>query len=176
MTMKLVGWTYIEQCMPWTKVFEVDVSYNKGFSFVPIEEMEKAFIHCDLRGFVRDATGIPREFTYMLDMMFNVYGVDIKNAFSERGSVVFNGHFVRCLDDMSDLKEIAKHKPKHKSGSDANVTVIDNRYVYFNCTSYDFYKSCQDAIAKKLGSINLGGWLVKIGEYEDVDQLLKEIL
>ena len=172
MTMKLVGWTYIEQCMPWTKVFEVDVAYNKGFSFVPIEEMEKAFIHCDLHGFVRDTTGIPREFTYMLDMLFTVYGVNIKDAFSERGSVVFNGHFVRCLYDKSNLKEIAKHK----SGSDANVTVIDNRYVYFNCTSYDFYEPHQDTIAKKLGSINLGGWLVKIGEYEDVDRLLKEIL
>ena len=172
MTMKLVGWTYIEQCIPWTKVFEVDVTYNRDFSLVPIEEMEKAFIHCDLRGFVRDEPGIPREFTNMLDMLFTVYGVNIRAAFSERGSVVFNGHYVRCLDDISNLEEIAKHKP----GSDANLTVIDNRYVYFNCTSYDFYKSCQDAIEKKLGSINLGGWLVKIGEYEDVDQLLKEIL
>ena len=170
--MKLVGWTYIEQCMPWTKVFEVDVSCNKGFSLVPSEEIEKTLIHCDLRGFVRDATVIPREFTNMLDMLFTIYGVNIKEAYSERGSVVFNGYPVKCMDDRLNLKEI-KARP---SAANANLTVIDKRYVYFNCTSYDFYKSCQDAIAKKLGSINLGGWFVKLGEYKEVDTILKEIL
>lgn len=172
MIMKLVGWTYIEQCMPWTKVFESDVAYNTDFSFVPINEMEKAFIHCDLYGFIRDAPGIPREFTNMLDMLFTIYGVNIKDAFSERGSVVFNGYPVKCMDDNLNFKEIVRRP----SSADANLTIIDKRYVYFNCTSYGFYEPCQDAIAKKLGSINLGGWLVKIGEYEDVDNLLKEIL
>ena len=172
MTMNLVGWTYIERCMPWTKVFDADVAYNTGFSFVPIEEMEKAFIHCDLYGFVRYEAEIPSEFTDMLDMLFTMYGVNIKDAFSKRGNVVFNGYPVKCTDDKLNLKEIVERP----SAADANLTIIDKRYVYFNCTSDDFYKPCKDAIAKKLGSINLGGWIVKLGAYEEIDSLLKGLV
>lgn len=31
--MNLAGWIYIQDNMPWTKVFDIDISYDKDFFF-----------------------------------------------------------------------------------------------------------------------------------------------
>ena len=171
--MKLAGWTYIEGCIPWTKAFDVEVSYNKNFSLVPAEDVEKMLIHCDLYGFVRDARGIPYEFTNMLDRLFQVYGIDIKENFIDRSNVVYNGKFVRCIDDVYNTPLTQKEV----NAVDVNLTIIDGRYVYFNCTTCAFYDPINEFVRKNLGAGcgNLGGWLVKIGEYKEIDSLLKDI-
>ena len=170
-SMKLVGWTFIEECLPWTKVFDVDVSYDSRFSFVPIEDMEKAFVNCDLQQCVKLMT---LDFTNMLDSMFSTFGLNIKDALSERDRVTYNGKSVKCIDDKFNNKELGI--AEFRQSADASITVIDGRYIYFNCTSYMFWKPIVDFLGREFETINLGGRLIKIGAYEEIDKFLKEVL
>lgn len=172
--MKFIGWTYIDRCMPWTKVFDVNISYNKGFSWVPAEDIVKMLVHCDLHGFIRTHNTIPTEFVNILDMMFEVYGVNIKNDFIYRNHIYYNGYQVKCADDRNPYELLPMHMPT----ANANLTIIDNKYVYFNCTTTEFYEPIDEFVRKELGAGcgNLAGWIVKISEYKEIDNLLKEIL
>ena len=169
--MKLVGWTFIEECLPWTKVFDADVSYDSNFSFVPIKEMEKAFVNCDLQQCIKLMNS---DFTIMLDSMFAIFGLNIKDALCDRAHITYNGKSVKCIDDNFNNKELGI--VEFRQSANASITVIDGRYIYFNCTSYKFWEPIVDFIGRELETSNLGGRLLKIGAYEEIDKFLKEVL
>ena len=175
--MKLVGWTYIEDLLPWIKVFESEIHYDKKFSNIPVETIDRILIQCDLYGYVNDRITNEisnRAFFHMLDLMFKTYSIDLKEPYRFRQNVKYDGNAVKLKEDI-DFDNFAIST---KRSCIAHITLINDEYAYFNCTSYEFYDPIKDFVMNtlKAGCGNLGGWFVKIGAYEEIDSLLKDIL
>lgn len=170
--MNLAGWIFIQDKMSWTKVFNIDISYDKDFSFVPIEDVQNELVQCDLNGVVKNIRKKSHVFFHdMLDIIFKVYGVNFKNNYCDVRTVMYDK---KCLDYIDD--SISYERITYSNIAVANVTLIDKQYAYFNCTSYEFWKPIKNFIYAEFDSINLGGKLVKLGIYKEIDNFLKDIL
>lgn len=163
----LVGWIFDEDNgVHWTKVFDINVSFNSRFGNVPSDSFVDGLVKCDLYGYVKEAFRSNRDmpcFDNYLDVLFIMFGCNLKSSFNERHKILFNEEpmFVKDLS-----KDIA-----------AQITVIDSAYWYFNMTTYSFWETSPCAlkmISSKFKCTNLGGWLVKIGQFPEVDAMLKE--
>ena len=169
--MKFVGWTYIEKSLPWTKCFEIDIKSNNGFSGIPFEILEKRLIECDLNGYVKDAFNpdYGHEIDFLFDDLFTIFAVDVKEGYSRRENAKFQNMPVRCANDPEYGQAIKERKPEKL----AQCIVIDDAYIYFSCTTWDFW---QNYVNNEFNNINLGGAIVKIGAYPNMDNYLKDIL
>lgn len=64
----------------------------------------------------------------------------------------------------------------------AQVTLISrgktfkSEWLYINMSSYDFWDDVVEVIGEKYNTINLGGWLFKIGEHDTIDQKFQSII
>lgn len=173
--MKFTGWTYIEKSLPWTKCFEIDIKSNDGFSGIPFEILETRLIECDLNGYVEDAFDLyyGYEIDCLFDVLFRSFAIDIKRQYVYRKNVRFQNTLVRCANYL-DLENGQTEKAlMFKTEKCAQCIVIDDTYIYFSCTSEDFWKDCID---NEFNGINLGGAIVKIGAYPTIDNYLKDIL
>lgn len=167
--MNLIGWTYTEDKLPWTKVFDCDIAYDKNFSNVPAENLCKMLMQCDIDGYVKSSVlEADAFFNNMLDTMFRVYGINFKYCNYDNKDIMYNGKIINYYVDKDVIDSVNE--------SYANVTLINMQYVYFNCTSYGFYKPILPYIFSTFASTNLGGDLVKLGLYPELDKFLKNIL
>ena len=113
-------------------------------------------------------------FSCFIDMFFKIYAVDVKEDLSKRKHALFDNKPIMSIRD--ECEEKAQHPIEFRDPEVVSqFVIIDNSYVYFSCTSHDFYEPINDFIVDVLhvGCRNLGGWLVKLGAYEEIDSLLK---
>ena len=166
--MKLVGWIYDEDICPWTKVFDIDVQPNIRFGNVPFEEITSNLVKCDLNGMVEWSGNHD---LYFLDYLFEIFGCNLKACYNDKSTVLYDGNpiFSKAFHE----NEIVDSSQSHKA---AQCTIIDGKYMYFNMTSYDFWDNIFKFISDTLHRSNLGGNLVKIGYYLEIDKQFKEII
>lgn len=174
---RIVGWLKVDNSVPLTKAFDVSIDFSERFSNIYWQDIVKTFIKCDLDGYVKNPFhgeffGDP--FSYLFDALFKIYAVDMKEDLLKRKHVLFDNKPIMSIRDEYEEKaqrfiECNGHEVV------SQFVIIDNRYVYFSCTSYDFYKPINGFVVNVLqvGCGNLGGWLVKLGAYEEIDSLLK---
>ena len=108
----------------------------------------------------------------------------LKNAVSEKQYIKLDGinTFKSTSYPFQPIEHISgeiNDTPIDKcdmNDSSAMFTLINDKYMYFNMTSYDFWKSKYDFISKTFNSANLGGWLIDITQYPEIHSLFpKEI-
>ena len=174
---RIVGWLKVDNCVPLTKAFDVSIDFSERFSNSHWQDVEKTFIRCDLDGYVKNPFyygSFSYSFSCFLDMLFKIYAVDVKEDLSKRKHALFDNKPIMSIRDEYEEKD---QRPIELYGHEVvdQFVIIDNSYVYFSCTSYDFYEPINDFVVDVLhvGCGNLGGWLVKLGAYEEIDSLLK---
>lgn len=174
---RIVGWLKVDNCVPLTKAFDVSIDFSERFSNSHWQDVEKTFIRCDLDGYVKNPfnyESLSYSFSCLFDMFFKIYTVNIKEYFSKRKHALFDNKPIMSIRDEYEEKD---QRPIEFYGHEVvgQFVIIDNSYVYFSCTSHDFYKPINDFVVDVLqaGCGNLGGWLVKLGAYEEIDSLLK---
>ena len=174
---RIVGWLKVDNCVPLTKAFDVSIDFSERFSNIHWQDVEKTFIKCDLDGYVKNPfnyESLSYSFSCLFDMFFKIYAVNIKEYFSKRKHARFDNKPIMSIRDEYEEKD---QRPIEFYGHEVvgQFVIIDNSYVYFSCTSHDFYEPIHDFVVDVLqaGCGNLGGWLVKLGAYEEIDSLLK---
>ena len=174
---RIVGWLKVDNCVPLAKAFDVSIDFSERFSNSHWQDVEKTFITCDLDGYVKNPfnyESLSYSFSCLFDMFFKIYAVNIKEYFSKRKHARFDNKPIMSIRDEYEEKA---QRPIELYGHEVvgQFVIIDNSYVYFSCTSHDFYKPINDFVVDVLhaGCGNLGGWLVKLGAYEEIDSLLK---
>ena len=174
---RIVGWLKVDNCVPLTKAFDVSIDFSERFSNSYWQDVEKTFIKCDLDGYVKNPFhygSFSYSFSCFIDMLFKIYAVDVKEDLSKRKHALFDNKPIMSIRDEHEIE--AQHLiESHDHEVVGQFVIIDNSYVYFSCTSYDFYEPINDFVVDALhaGCGNLGGWLVKLGAYEEIDSLLK---
>ena len=174
---RIVGWLKIDNCVPLTKAFDVSIDFSERFSNSHWQDVEKTFIRCDLDGYVKNPFhygSFSYSFSCFIDMFFKIYAVDVKEDLSKRKHALFDNKPIMSIRDEHEIE--AQHPIEFRDPEVVGqFVIIDNSYVYFSCTSYDFYEPINDFVVDVLhvGCGNLGGWLVKLGAYEEIDSLLK---
>ena len=173
----IVGWLKVDNCVPLTKAFDVSIDFSERFSNSHWQDVEKTFIKCDLDGYVKNPFhygSFSYSFSCFIDMFFKIYAVDVKEDLSKRKHALFDNKSIMSIRDEHEIE--AQHPIEFRDPEVVGqFVIIDNSYVYFSCTSYDFYEPINDFVVDVLhvGCGNLGGWLVKLGAYEEIDSLLK---
>lgn len=167
--MKFVGWIYDNDICPWTKVFDVDVEANARFGNTPFESLASHLVQCDLNG-ISSAAGTYD--LYFIDSMFEVFGCNLKSSYYEKSKVLFDG---KPLFKEMGGNELTIQPLRYHDKS-VQCTIIDGQYIYFNMSSYGFWKSIESFICKTFGRNNLGGDLLKLGQYPEIDKMFNEIL
>ena len=174
---RIVGWLKVDNCVPLTKAFDVSIDFSERFSNSHWQDVEKTFIKCDLDGYVKNPFhygSFSYSFSCFIDMFFKIYAVDVKEDLSKRKHALFDNKSIMSIRDEHEIE--AQHPIEFRDPEVVGqFVIIDNSYVYFSCTSYDFYEPINDFVVDVLhvGCGNLGGWLVKLGAYEEIDSLLK---
>ena len=174
---RIVGWLKVDNCVPLTKAFDVRIDFSERFSNIHWQDVEKTFIKCDLDGYVKNPfnyESLSYSFSCLFDMFFKIYAVNIKEYFSKRKHSMFDNKIIMTIKD--EYEEQAQQPIGFNDHEFfGQFVIIDNSYVYFSCTSHDFYEPINDFVVGVLQERygNLGGWLVKLGAYEEIDSLLK---
>lgn len=163
--MHFAAWIYDNYVCPWTKVFDLTVEQNPKISNCPYDSLVETLIDCDLNGFVKNGFH-DISVSYYLDSMFEFYGVNLKECYSHRSLVKIDEKPVfEMAYHPSLMPEPVKDPSPDKS---AQITFIDEKYVYFNMSSYSFWDPLDKFIANTFNSSNIGGWLVDISKFPEI--------
>lgn len=174
---RIVGWLKVDSCVPLTKAFDVSIDFSERFSNIHWQDVEKTFIRCDLDRYVKNPFyygSFSDFFSRLIDMLFKIYAVNMKEDLPKRKHALFDNKSIMSIRDEHEEKA---QYPSEFHGHEVvgQFVIINNSYVYFSCTSHDFYEPINDFVVNVLqeGCGNLGGWLVKLGAYKEIDSLLK---
>ena len=129
------------------------------------DALAEKLLKCDLDGGI--ITYSNQDIDFWLDVPFDIKHSNLKAAASDG-------------DRCSLVKPIVAPKPP-KPDKSAQVTLIETsssnqRYLYFNMTSYAFWEDDYNYIADKYNSANLGGWMFKVGVDSTIDNNFKNII
>lgn len=180
--MKLSGWIFNENICSLINVFNVDIEQNKRFSNVPLDSLIEDFVLCDTCGFVVKHYD---KYAWFLDNLFELCCVNLKRAFCDRehikldGKNIFKTHFgdfsninnvsyvenVDCSEEPNDDEIIEQE-------NNAMFTIIENKYVFFNLTTYSFWKPISKHLASTFNTINLCGYLVDMHQHTKIKDFI----
>lgn len=134
--------------------------------------LEKKLIECDLNGGAVKSRN--DEVSRFIDIPYDLKAMNLKAASSDPDRF------------PSFLVSLSKYAlPRYENGKDiaAQATLIFSsksaakpEWLHINMSSYDFWNDVADGIGRRYNSINLGGWLFKIGEDDIIDIKFKAII
>lgn len=170
--MKFDGWAYIERIVPWKHIFSVSIDECKFTGY-----MDKVLMQCDIEdGYINYALKNVHPRCGIEDTINRTFALC---DFNVREDYECESDYDAVNDQIVPSDRSHFVFPDFDKRNLAQVTVIDNRYVYFNCSSYGFWSSNHivDAyICTKLDSNNLGGFLIDINMHPIIKNVLGGIV
>lgn len=162
---KIDGWIYQHQV--WINAFKDETFKSICTDDDRLSKLEsnlsKQLIFLDLECFAKYSSH--RGIEFALDDLFTKHHKNIKEDHSNLPIINSEGH--NWITDPANAK--------------AMVSLIDTgpvggTYVYFNMTSYAFWHDIDDWLLENGFHCNLGGWLIKTGEFDRIDAKIAWIL
>ena len=125
--------------------------------------------------------------SFFMDVPFSLKGVNLKAACAD--SDRFPSYMLsrarmydEALSPEARPEEPINYIPTTYKNVTAQATLICRDlkskpgWLYINMSSYDFWDDVVEVIREKYNTINLGGWLFKIGEHDTIDQKFQSII
>lgn len=160
--MTFSSWIYIEDYLPWTSIYSIDV--NESFTTNIANKLIDVLVECDLKLYI-EFPFKKKDHRDVFEWMNRTFGVELKDIILDNNPTInFNNTSINCKTDF-DGQRICKQL--------AEVVIINNKYVWFSCTTYVFWNDISEYLAEKLNTNNLGGSLLKLGAYPKIDEKLK---
>lgn len=128
-----------------------------------MQELSKELVMCDLAGGARYMHNYA--VNALLELPLDILDINMKDTCYSR---------VRVIEQIPE---------DDQANFQAQVIVLEVTtsmiYIVASCTSYGFWEmdsSVQKFVASRFNTINLGGWLLRIGQFDIIDKKFKEIL
>lgn len=159
----------------WTKIFESkdlveDLkqymldrrSLHKLEDFDPtMQELSKELVMCDLAGGARYMRN--HDVFALLELPLDILDINMKNQY-------YTG----------SIEPIPKNDQSNFQAQVIVLEVTTNMiYIVASCTSYGFWamdSSVDKFIASRFNTNNLGGWMLRIGQFDIIDRKFKTIV
>ena len=162
---KIDGWIYQHQA--WTNAFKDETFKSICTDDDRLSKLEsnlsEQLIFVDLECFTKHS--LHRDVEYALDELFTKHRKNIKEDHSN--SPIINSEGPSWTTDPVYAEAMI---------SLINIGPTGGTYVYFNMTSYAFWNDIYDWLLENDFNCNLGGWWIKIGEFDKIDVKLVWIL